>query len=108
MDNEVILKIGEVEYHFKLKSQKIVELEKIYGKNIFSIFEDMSFGTVLKLLEASLISPEGLSGYELMDKLLEKYSIIELAQNVLKDIALKSGLLKKSELAQDETELKNV
>jgi len=101
MDNEEIIVIDGVEYHFKLKSQKIVELEKLYGKNIFSIFEEMSFGTVLKVLEASLVSPAGMDGYELMDKLLTKYTIIELAQEVLKNIAVKSGLLKKSDVEDD-------
>lgn len=108
MDNEEILIVNDVEYHFKLKSQKIVELEKMYGKNIFSIFEDMSFGSVLKILEASLISPSGLDGYELMDRLLQKYTVLELAQDVLKNIAVKSGLLKKSEIEDEtESELKN-
>ena len=32
MDNEYVLIINDVEYHFRLKSQKIVNLEKIYGK----------------------------------------------------------------------------
>lgn len=106
MDNEEIITIDGVEYHFKLKSQKIVELEKVFGKNIFSIFEDMSFGTVLKVLEASLVSPSGIDGYELMDRLLTKYSILELAQDVLKNIAVKSGLLKKSDI-EDKNNLKN-
>ena len=107
MDNEEIIVIDGVEYHFKLKSQKIVELEKVYGKNIFSIFEDMSFGTVLKVLEASLVSPAGIDGYALMDKLLTKYTIIELAQDVLKSIAVKSGLLKKSDVEVAENDPKN-
>ena len=34
MDNEVIIKIGDKELHFKLKSQIIVTLEKVFGKNI--------------------------------------------------------------------------
>lgn len=101
MDNEEILLVNGVEYHFKLKSQKIVELEKVYGKNIFSILEDMSFGMVAKVLKASLISPIDIDEFELMDKLLEKYTIIELAQDVLKNIAVKSGLLKKSDVEED-------
>lgn len=110
MDNEEIITIDGVDYHFKLKSQKIVELEKLYGKNIFSIFEDMSFGMVMKVLEASLISPTGIDSYELMDKLLTKYSLIELAGTVLQNIAVKSGLLKKSDMAKIDSksdEIKN-
>jgi hypothetical protein len=107
MDNEEIITIDGVEYHFKLKSQKIVELEKVYGKNIFQIFEDMSFGTILKVLEASLVSPAGMDGYELMDKMLTKYTILELAQSVLKNIAVKSGLLRKSDVSDVEDNPKN-
>ena len=58
MDNEVIIQIGEVEYHFKLKSQKIVELEKLLGKNIFDIFSDMSFTSLRLILSKCCLAPE--------------------------------------------------
>lgn len=101
MDNEEIIIIDGVEYHFKLKSQRIAELEKIYGKNIFLIFEDLSFGSICKILESSLIKPEGMSGYDLMDKLLTKYSLLEISNDILKNIAVKSGLLKKVDVEDD-------
>ena len=43
MDNELLVVINEKELRFKLKSQVIVLLEKLYGKNIFEIFQDLSF-----------------------------------------------------------------
>ena len=42
MDNELIVKIGDKELRFKLKSQTIVLLEKVFGKNIFEIFQTLS------------------------------------------------------------------
>ena len=100
MDNEEIIKIGDVEYHFKLKSQKVIELEKMYGKNIFSIFEDMSFGMITEILSAALVQPAGMDKYEMMDQLLTKYTIIELGQEFLQKVAVVSGLLKKSDLTE--------
>lgn len=95
MDNEEIVKVGEVELHFKLKSQIIVELEKLFGKNIFEIFEDLSFTNIRTILSKCLISPENMDADKLMDTLLQKYTLIEMASTLLKDIAVKSGLLRK-------------
>ena len=95
MDNEEIVKIGEVELHFKLKSQTIVELEKLFGKNIFEIFEDLSFTNIRTILSKCLISPEITDANELMDTLLQKYTLIEMASVLLKEIAVKSGLMRK-------------
>jgi len=110
MDNEEILVIGEEEFHFKLPSKEIVRLEKLYGKNIFEIFESLSFGTIADILEAALVKPEGVDKFDMMDKLLTKYTIIELGQDILQKIAVKSGLLKVKDLENNdgEAEAKNV
>ena len=42
--------------------------------------------------------------YDMMDKLLTKYTIIELGQDVLQKIAVKSGLLRAKDLDQNEGE----
>ncbi len=107
MDNEVIIKIGDVEYHFKLKSQKIVELEKAYGKNIFELVRDLSFASITDFIGASLISPV-MSKYDLMDNLLTQYSLEEISNDVMYQIAVKSGLIKEQDLtAMDAEEIKN-
>lgn len=108
MDNEIIITIGEVDYHFKLKSQKIVELEKNYGKNIFEIIRDLSFSVVTDFMGASLISPV-VSKYELMDVLLTKYSLEDLSNDIMYQIAVKSGLVKQQDLneAMSDEEIKN-
>lgn len=109
MDNEEILKIGEVEYHFKLSSKEVVRLEKLYGKNIFAIFEDLSFGSITEILAASLVEPKNIDKYDLMDTLLTQFSIIELGRDFLQKIAVKSGLLKKTDITEEEenTDSKN-
>ena len=107
MDNEEIVKIGEVELHFKLKSQSIVELETLFGKNIFEIFEDLSFTNIRTILSKCLISPEKMDENELMDTLLQKYTLIEMASTLLKDIAVKSGLMRKQDDDESEEDTKN-
>ena len=107
MDNEVIIQIREVEYHFKLKSQKIVELEKLLGKNIFDIFSDMSFTSLRLILSKCCLAPENADPDKIMDDLMTKYSLIELANDVVKDIAVKSGLLKQSQVDEADAESKN-
>lgn len=94
MDNEFVLEIDGVNYRFKLKSQKIVALEKAFGKNIFMIFDDMTAGSIATILKAALIEPEDIDEFELLDKLLTKYTLLEIPKEVLNPIAVKSGLIK--------------
>lgn len=98
MDNELILVIGDKELHFKLKSQKIVALEKLYGKNIFDIFQNLSFTTMQRILWESLINKNDVDGgdYGMMDLLLTKYDLVELGGDVMQKLAVTSGLLKAS------------
>lgn len=113
MDNEEIIIVdrinenGEkttIEYHFKLKSQSIVELEKMFGKNIFEIFESLSFTSIQTILHKCLIQPKGTDANTMMDDVLTKYSLLELGGNVLKNIAVKSGLLKKNDVENEAKE----
>ena len=98
MDNEVVITINDVEYHFKLKAQSIVGLEKMYGKNIFELFEDMNAGSIADILKAALLSPADIDKFELLDILLTKYSLLEIVSEILREIAIKSGLIKKQEI----------
>lgn len=108
MDNEEILVVDGQEFHFKLPSKEVVRLEKLYGKNIFEIFESLSFSVISDLLEAALVEPKNMDKFEMMDKLLTKYTIIEIGQDVLQKIAVKSGLLRAKDLEdKGEAEVKN-
>ena len=44
---------------------------------------------------------------ELMDTLLQKYTLIEMASTLLKDIAVKSGLMRKQDADESEEDIKN-
>lgn len=108
MDNEIVIKIGDKEYHFKLKSQKIVGLEKQYGKNIFEIVQSLSFEVITDFIGASCISPENANKYEIMDDLLSTYSLQEISEKIMTQIAVKSGLIKQADIdGVDAEEAKN-
>lgn len=105
MDNEVIIKIGDKELHFKLKSQIIVTLERVFGKNIFEIFQGLSFTSMQRIFWECLTDKSIFNdSNELMDTLLEKYSLIELSNDLLQQIAVKSGILKQSDSDTDNLE----
>jgi len=99
MDNELIIVIGEKELHFKLKSQVIVVLEKLYGKNIFEIFQDLSFTSMQRIFWESLVNKDVVgNANDLMDELLTKYTLIELGNDLLQQLAVKSGILKPQDM----------
>lgn len=105
MDNELIVTIGDKELHFKLKSQVIVTLEKIYGKNIFEIFQDLSFTSMQRIFWEALSNKELASNADdVMDLLLTKYTLVELGNDLLQQLAVKSGILK----PQDVNEAKDM
>ena len=77
MDNELLVVINEKELRFKLKSQVIVLLEKLYGKNIFEIFQDLSFTSMQRIFWESLSNKDVVQdANNLMDTLLTKYTQI--------------------------------
>lgn len=105
MDNELIVTIGDKELHFKLKSQVIVTLEKIYGKNIFEIFQDLSFTSMQRIFWEALSNKElADNADDIMDLLLTKYTLVELGNDLLQQLAVKSGILK----PQDVNEAKDM
>lgn len=98
MDNELVVVIGDITLRFKLKSQVIVLLEKVYGKNIFEIFQDLSFTSMQRIFWESLMNKEVVTDMNgLMDKLLEKYTLIEMGNDLLQELAVKSGILRNKE-----------
>lgn len=99
MDNELIIKVGDKELRFKLKSQTIVLLEKLYGKNIFEIFQELSFTTVQRIFWEALQNKDAVENIdEMMDLVLTQKSLIELANEELQELAVKSGILKAKDL----------
>lgn len=110
MDNEIIVKIGDKELRFKLKSQTIVLLEKVFGKNIFEIFQTLSFTTIQRVFWESLTNKTIVEdANDMMDILLQKYGLIELGNDLLQELAVKSGIIKASDVTEEESleEIKN-
>jgi len=98
MDNDLIIVVNDIELHFKLKSQVLVTLEKLYGKNIFEIFQDLSFTSMQRIFWESLVNKDAVNNADaLMDTLLTKYTLIELGNDVLQKLAVKSGILKQQD-----------
>lgn len=108
MDNVVIIKIGGVEYEFKLKSSSILRLEQKLGKNIFEAFQNPDFTIMVNLFYACA-SNECRAKYpdegELFDALLDEYGMQELAENYLTNIIQKSGLVQKSQIPTPSPEI---
>ena len=106
MDNEWLVVINEKELRFKLKSQVIVLLEKLYGKNIFEIFQDLSFTSMQRIFWESLSNKDVVQdANNLMDTLLTKYTLIELGNDLLQQLAVKSGILKAKDMDEAEKDL---
>lgn len=109
MDNELIVEIRDIVLKFKLKSQAIVALEKLYGKNIFEIFQDLSFTSMQTIFWESLLDKSVIADRNaLMDILLEKYTLIELGNDLLQELAVKSGILRGKDLSEKDTSAEEV
>lgn len=104
MNNELIIIINGKELRFKLKSSAIVLLEKVYGKNIFEIFQDLSFTSIERIFWEALINKDGYTMDTMMDLLLESKSLIELGNDELQELAVKSGILKAKDLEPNKEE----
>lgn len=106
MDNEVIIKIGGIEYTFKLRSASILYLEKKLGKNIFEAFQNPDFTVMVNLFYAcadAKCKAKYTSEGDLFDALLDEYGMQELAEKYLSEIIQKSGLVQKSMTPSSET-----
>lgn len=101
MDNMVMIKIGGVDYGFKLKSSSILYLEKKLGKNIFEAFQNPDFTIMVNLFYACASNEckvkFGNEG-DLFDALLDEYGMQELAEKYLNEIIQKSGLVQKQDI----------
>ena len=105
MDNEVIIVVGGKELHFKLKSQVIVTLEKVYEKNIFEIFQMLSFTSIQRIFWESLMNKDVVANAnEMMDLLLTQMDLVTLGNTKLQELAVKSGIIKQSVLDEENSE----
>lgn len=101
MDNVVIIKIGGVEYEFKLKSSNILYLENKLNRNIFEAFEKPDFTVMVNIFYACASNECKLkygNEADLFDALLAEYGMQDLAEKYLNEIVQKSGLVQKQEI----------
>lgn len=99
MDNELVIIANDKELRFKLKSQVIILLEKVYGKNIFEIFQDLSFTSIQRIFWEALVDKAVVvDENDMMDLLLTQKSLLELANEELQELAVKSGILKQKDV----------
>jgi len=109
MDNELVMVIGDKTLRFKLKSQAIVTLEKTYGKNIFEIFQDLSYTSIQNIFWESLLNKELFADrYEMMDAITDKYTLLELGNTQLQELAVKSGILRAKDIEDTDTSAEEV
>ena len=112
MNNEFIKEIKGKEYHFKFKSKKLVDLEKITGKTIVDLLHEMNFTNLSRILKYSCL--EEIDEYELLDSLLEELSLEEVVIQVILPILKVSGIISQKDLDKinekmttEETDQKN-
>lgn len=96
MDNELVKEIKGTTYHFKLKSKKIIDLEKITGKNIMQILQDASMSNLARIIKYACL--EECNEYDILDSLLEELSYEKLIIDFILEIAVVSGIITKSDL----------
>lgn len=101
MNNEVIIIVGDKEFHFKLKSQAVVTLEKVFGKNIFEIFQTLSFSSIQRIFWEALINKDIVKdANDMMDCLLTQCDLVELGNTKLQDLAVLSGIIKQKDVEE--------
>ena len=75
-------------------------MEKVYGKNIFEIFQDLSFTSMQRIFWEALINKEDVADMnDMMDQLLSVKSLLEMGETELQELAVKSGILKAEEIS---------
>lgn len=96
MNNEVIKEFEGKTYHFKLKSKKLVDLEKLTGNTIMDLLHEISFTNVSKIIKYSCL--EECDEYDILDKLLEEMSLEEVVTKFILEICKVSGIISEKDL----------
>lgn len=96
MDNELIKEVKGKTYHFKFKSKRLVDLEKVTGKSILELLQDTSFSNVARLLKYACL--DDVDEYELLDDLLETMTYEKIILDIIIETCAVSGILSKKEV----------
>lgn len=112
MNNELIKEIKGKTYHFKFKSKKLVDLEKLTGKTIIDLLREISFSNIAKALKYACV--EEVDEYELLDDLLEEMTFEQVVTDILVETCKVSGIISqrdvdnmKEKLDEEKSDLKN-
>ena len=97
MNNELIKVINDIEYHFKFKSKKCIDLEKATGKQFLELLQDTSMANMARLLKAACISPSNVDENDLLDELMEDSSLEEIMLNIIYETATISGIISRAD-----------
>lgn len=95
MNNELVKELNGKTYHFKLKSKKLIDLEKVSGKSIIDLLQDTSISNIARILKYSCI--EEVDEFELLDMLLETMTLEKIITDVILEICVVSGIISKTD-----------
>lgn len=95
MNNELIKEVNGKTYHFKFKSKRLVDLEKLTGKSIIELLQDTSFSNVALLLKYGCL--DEIDEYELLDGLLEVMTFEKIILDILVETCAVSGIISKKD-----------
>lgn len=96
MQNELIKEIKGKTYHFKFKSKRLVDLEKLTGKSIIDLLQDMSMSNIARLLKYGCI--EDVDEYQLLDDILEEITYEDVVTKIILETCVVSGIISKTQL----------
>lgn len=97
MNNELVKEINGKEYHFKFSTKKCIDLEKITGKSIFELFQDMSMANIARLLKSSCVEPKDMDEYDLLDEVKAGSSLQNVMFDIIMETAVISGLITRAD-----------
>lgn len=106
MNNELIKIIGDKEYHFKFKSKKCIDLEKVTGKQFLELLQDVSMQNMARLLKAACVSPDNVDEYTILDGLMETSSLEKIMLDIIYETAAISGIISRADKDKIENALK--
>lgn len=102
MNNELIKEIKGKEYHFKFKSKKLTDLEKITNKNILELLQDTSISNVCRLLKYACL--DDIDEYELLDNLLEEMTYEKVIFDIIIETCIVSGIISREQFNNSKQE----
>lgn len=97
MNNELIRVINDIEYHFKFKSKKCIDLEKATGKQFLELLQDTSMANIARLLKAACVAPVGVDENDLLDELMEGSSLEQIMLEIIYETATLSGIISRAD-----------